>query len=172
MTTSTGGGVAVGRTVAITGPQSGTQRAGVCSANAVPTAGVDRPGPGHCETVENRVPWSHRRRRTLMSLGAGIGLFGLAAVTLPDEYGATSATLAALCAFLFVAALVVFVAVPGPGTLETLSRSVPLAGAVLVVAVLLLLSTDAALRWLWILIALVAAAWTASAVWRTRRTED
>ena len=31
--------------------------------------------------------------------------------------------------------------------------SVPLAGAVLVVAVLLLLSTDAALRWLWILIA-------------------
>ena len=82
------------------------------------------------------------------------------------------ATLAALCAFLFVAALVVFVAVPGPGTLETLSRSVPLAGAVLVVAVLLLLSTDAALRWLWILTALVAAAWTASAVWRTRRTED
>ena len=47
-----------------------------------------------------------------------------------------------------------------------------LAGAVLVVAVLLLLSTDAALRWLWILTALVAAAWTASAVWRTRRTED
>ena len=107
-----------------------------------------------------------------MGLGAGMVLFGLAAVTLPDEYGATSAILAALCAFLLVAALVVFVAVPGPGTLETLSRSVPLAGAVLVVAVLLLLSTDAALRWLWILIALVAAAWTASAVWRTRRTED
>jgi hypothetical protein len=98
--------------------------------------------------------------------------FGLAALALPDEYGATSAVLAALCAFLLVAALVVFIAVPGPGTLETLSRSVPLAGAVLVVAVLLLLSTDAALRWLWILIALAAAAWTASAVWRTRQQED
>ena len=107
-----------------------------------------------------------------MALGAGTVLFGVAALTLPDEYGATSATLAALCAFLLVAVLVVFIAVPGPGTLETLSRSVPLAGAVLVVAVLLLLSTDAALRWLWILIALAAAAWTASAVWRTRRTED
>ena len=137
-----------------------------------PAPGVDRPVPGHCETVENRVPWSSRRRRTVTGLGAGMVLFGLAALALPDEYGATSATLAALCAFLLVAALVVFVAVPGPGTLERLSRSVPLAGAALVVAVLLLLSTDAALRWLWILIALAAAAWTASAVWRTRRTED
>ena len=78
---------------------------------------------------------------------------GLAALVLPDEYGATSAVLAALLAFLLVTALVVFVAVPGPGTLDTLSHSVPLAGAVLVVAVLLLLSTDAALRWLWVLIA-------------------
>jgi hypothetical protein len=41
---------------------------------------------------------------------------------------------------------------------------------VLVVAVLLLLSTSEELRWLWILIAAVAAAWTASAVWRTRRS--
>jgi hypothetical protein len=120
--------------------------------------------------VENRVPWSARRRRTLIGLTAATLLFGLAALALPDEFGATSAVLAALCAFLLVAAFVVFVAVPGPGTLATLSRSVPLAGAVLVVAVLLLLSTDAALRWLWILIALAAAAWTASAVWRTRQT--
>jgi hypothetical protein len=133
---------------------------------------VDRAVPGHCETVENRVPWSRRRRRILIGLTAGMVLFGLAALALPDEFGATSAILAALCAFLLVAALVVFVAVPGPGTLETLSRSVPLAGAVLVVALLLLLSTDAALRWLWILIALAAAAWSASAVWRTRRSED
>jgi hypothetical protein len=43
---------------------------------------------------------------------------------------------------------------------------------VVFVAVLLLLSTDAVLRWLWILIALVAAAWTSSAVWRVRRSED
>ena len=132
--------------------------------------GVDRPVPGHCETVENRMPWSARRRRTLIGLAAATLLFGLAALALPDEFGATTAVLAALCAFLLVVALVVFVAVPGPGTLETLSRSVPLAGAVLVVAVLLLLSTDAALRWLWVLIVLAAAAWTASAVWRTRRS--
>ena len=134
--------------------------------------GVDRPTPGHCETVENRVPWSSRRRRLLLGLAGGMLLFGLAALALPDQFGATTAVLAALCAFLLVAAVVVFVAVPGPGTLETLSRSVPLAGAVLVVAVLLLLSTDAALRWLWILIALAAAGWTASAVWRTRRSGD
>ena len=118
------------------------------------------------------MPWSDRRRRTLTGLGAGAVVLGLAALALPDEYGATSAVLAALLGFLLVTALVVFVAVPGPGTLGTLSRSVPLAGAVLVVAVLLLLSTDAALRWLWTLTALAAAAWTASAVWRTRRTED
>lgn len=118
------------------------------------------------------MPWSARRRRLLFGLAGGTLLFGLAALALPDEYGATSAVLAALCAFLLVAAVVVFVAVPGPDTLGTLARSVPLAGAVLVVAVLLLLSTDAALRWLWILIALAAGAWTASAVWHTRRSED
>ncbi|TFV76645.1 hypothetical protein E4P39_06930 [Blastococcus sp. CT_GayMR19] len=132
---------------------------------------MDHAAPGHSETVENRVPWSGRRRKTLLGLGAGALVLGLAALLLPDEYGATSAVLAALCAFLFVTALVVFVAVPGPGTLETLSRSVPLAGAVLVVAVLLLLSTDAGLRWLWVLIAVAAAAWTAWAVWQTRRSE-
>ena len=133
---------------------------------------MDQPVPGHCETVENRVPWSDRRKRTLAGLGAGALVMGLAALALPDEFGATAAVLAALLAFLLVAAFVVFVAVPGPDTLETLSRSVPLAGAVLVVAVLLLMSTDAALRWLWILIALAAAGWTASAVWRTRRSEE
>jgi hypothetical protein len=122
--------------------------------------------------MRGRPPWSDRRRRALLGLGLGIVAFGLGAIALPAQYGVTSGLLALLCAFLLVAVGVVFVVVPGPGTLETLSRSVPLAGAVLVVAVLLLLSTDAALRWLWILIALAAAAWTASAVWRTRRSED
>ena len=84
--------------------------------------------------------------------------------------GATSAVLAALCAFLLVVATIVFVAVPGPGTLGTLMRSVPLAGAVLVVAVLLLLSTPADLRWLWIAATVGAAAWTAAAVWSTRNS--
>ena len=107
-----------------------------------------------------------------MALAAGAVVMGLAALALPDEFGAPAAGLAALLGFLLVTAFVVFVAVPGPGTLETLSRSVPLAGAVMVVAVLLLMSTDAALRWLWILIALAAAAWTASAVWRTRQSEE
>ena len=41
-----------------------------------------------------------------------------------------------------------------------------------VVAVLLLLSTDAGLRWLWSLIAVAAAAWTATAVWQTRRSDS
>jgi hypothetical protein len=78
--------------------------------------------------------------------------------------------LAALCGFLFVVALIVFVAIPGPDTLRTLFRTVPLAGAVLVVAVLLLLSTSADLRWLWSLIAVAAAGWTGAAVWETRRS--
>ena len=118
------------------------------------------------------MPWSGRRRRALLVLTAALVLTGLAAPVLPGEYGATAAVLAALCAFLLVAAFVIFIAVPGPDTLDTLSRSVPLAGAVLVVAVLLLFSTDAALRWLWVLTAVAAAAWTASAVWRTRQSED
>jgi hypothetical protein len=135
-------------------------------------AGVDGAEAGHSETVENRQPWSARRRRTLLGLGALALLMGLAALALPAEYGATAAVLAALFAFLAVTAFVVFVAVPGPGTLRTLARTVPLAGAVLVVAILLLLATDAALRWLWILIALAAAAWTASAAWRTRHSQE
>ena len=120
--------------------------------------------------MEDRPPWSDRRRRTLVGLALGAVAFGLGAIALPDQYGLTSAFLAALCAFLLVTAAIVFVAIPGPDTLRTLAYTVPLAGAVLVVAVLLLLSTDAELRWLWSLIALAAAAWTATAVWQTRRS--
>jgi hypothetical protein len=120
--------------------------------------------------VESRPPWSHRRRNTLLGLGAGIVVFGVGAVALPDEYGFTSLFLAALCGFLLVVAVVVFIAIPGPDTLRTLFHTVPLAGAVLVVAVLLLLSTSADLRWLWSLIAVAAAAWTAAAVWEARRS--
>jgi hypothetical protein len=120
--------------------------------------------------VEGRPPWSDRRRRTLLGFALGIVAFGLGAIALPDQYGLTSAFLAALCAFLLVTAAIVFVAIPGPDTLRTLLQTVPLAGAVLVVAVLLLLSTDEELRWLWSLIAVAAAAWTATAVWQTRRS--
>lgn len=120
--------------------------------------------------MEPRPPWSDRRRRTLLALAGAMLAFTLAGIGLPGELGATSAVLAALCTFLFVVATVVFVAVPGPGTLGTLLRSVPLAGAALVVAVLLLLSTPADLRWLWGTGTVVTAAWTAAALWETRRT--
>jgi hypothetical protein len=120
--------------------------------------------------VHGRPPWSDRRRKLLLGLALGIALFGVGLIALPDQYGVTSGILAALCAFLLVAALVVFVVVPGPDTLGTLLRSVPLAGAVLVVAVLLLLSTAADLRWLWTVAAVGAAAWTGFAVWETRRS--
>jgi hypothetical protein len=120
--------------------------------------------------VESRPPWSDRRRRTLVGLALGVVAFGLGAIGLPDEYGVTSMFLAALCGFLLVAATVLFVAIPGPDTLRTVFRTVPLAGAVLVVAVLLLLSTSADLRWLWSVIAVAAAAWTGAAVWEARRS--
>jgi hypothetical protein len=120
--------------------------------------------------VQTKPRWSDRRRRTLLGLVAGIVVFAIGAFALPDQYGVTSSFVAALCAFLLVAATVVFVAIPGPGTLHTLLRMVPLAGAVLVVAVLLLLSTSAELRWLWSLIAVGAAGWTAVALWETRHT--
>ena len=120
--------------------------------------------------MESRPPWSDRRRRTLVGLGLGIVAFGLGAIALPDEFGVTSMFLAALCGFLLVVAVIVFIAIPGPDTLRTLFRTVPLAGAVLVVAVLLLLSTSADLRWLWSVIAVAAAGWTAAAVWETRRS--
>ena len=119
--------------------------------------------------METKSPWSVRRRRTLLGLGAAVVLCGIGAAALPDEWGATSLYLAALCAFLLVVAVVVFVAIPGPGTLQALARTVPLAGAVLVVAVLLLLSAPG-LRWPWALISIAAATWTAAAVWETRRS--
>jgi hypothetical protein len=120
--------------------------------------------------VDDRPGWSHRRRRTLLWLGAGFVVTGIAALTVPGELGVTATAVAGICAFLFLAALVIFVAVPGPDTFGTLVRTVPLAGAVLVVAVLLLLSTAADLRWLWVLISAVAAGWTAWAVWEARRS--
>jgi hypothetical protein len=121
--------------------------------------------------VEKKPPWSQRRRRTLLGLGAASVLFGIGGIALPDEWGAKSLYLAALSAFLLVVAAVVFVVIPGPGTLHALAHTVPLAGAVLVVAVLLLLSTSG-LRWLWGLVSVAAAAWTAVAVLETRRTGD
>ena len=121
--------------------------------------------------MEPRQPWSDRRRWTLLGLAGGTMAFTLGGIGLPDEMGATSAVLAALCAFLLVVATIVFVAVPGPGTPAALMRSVPLAGAVLVVAVLLLLSTPADLRWLWIAATVGAAGWTAAAIWSTRNSQ-
>jgi hypothetical protein len=118
----------------------------------------------------NRPPWSDRRRRTLLALAFGIVACGLGAVALPAQYGVTSGLLALLCAFLLVAATVVFVVVPGPGTLGVLLRSVPLAGSALVVSVLLLLSTPEDLRRLWWLTAIAAGAWTAGAAWQARRS--
>jgi hypothetical protein len=122
--------------------------------------------------MEPRPPWSDRRRRTLLALAGGMMAFTLGGIGFSGEVGATSAILAALCAFLFLVATIVFIAVPGPGTLGTLLRSVPLAGAVLVVAVLLLLSTPEDLRWLWIAGTVGAAAWTGTALWEARRTRS
>ena len=118
----------------------------------------------------SRPPWSGRRRRALVALALGTLAGGIGALVLPGEYGATSGILGALCAFLFVAATVAFVAVPGPDTTGTLLRSVPLAGSALVVAVLLVLSNpDDDLRRLWWIAAAGAAVWTAAAVWQARR---
>jgi hypothetical protein len=103
-------------------------------------------------------------------VGAALG--GLGAVGLPAEFGVTAGFLGVLCAFLLVVAVVVFVTVPGPDTLGTLLRTPPLAGAVLVVAVLLVMAnpTGSSLRWLWVVAAVAAAGWTAFAVWETRRS--
>ena len=122
--------------------------------------------------LASRSPWSDRRRRTLLGLGLATLVGGVGALVLPGEYGATSGYLAVLCAFLVVFATVVFVAVPGPDTLGTLLRSLPLAGAVLVVAVLLVLSNpDEDLRRLWWVTAAGAAVWTAVAAWAARRPD-
>jgi hypothetical protein len=122
--------------------------------------------------TEPRPPWSARRRKLLLWLAVGAVLGGLGAVGLPGEWGVTAAFLGALCAFLVVVSLVVFITVPGPDTLGTLLRTPPLAGAVFVVAVLLVLAnpTGSSLRWLWVVAAVAAAAWTAFAVWETRRS--
>jgi drug/metabolite transporter (DMT)-like permease len=118
-----------------------------------------------------RPPWSRRRRRLLRWLAAGAVLAGVGVLVLPGEYGVTSGFVAALCAFLLVVAVIVFVAIPGPDTFGALLRTAPLAGSVLVVAVLLVLSTAGeSLRWLWVLAAVLAAGWTAFAVWENRRS--
>lgn len=119
--------------------------------------------------TEPRPPWSRRRRRTLLVLGLAAVLFGLAGIGLPDQYGVASLFLAALAVFLLVAAVVVFVAIPGPGTVDVLLRSLTISGAVLVVAVLLVLSTAGEpLRWIWVLAAVGAAAWVGTAFWLAR----
>jgi len=118
--------------------------------------------------LNGRPPWSDRRRRTLVGLAAALLVGVLGAIVLPDGAGTTAGILALLCAFLLVAATVVFLLVPGPGTAGTLLRSPPVGGAVLIVAVLLLLSTSTTLRWLWALLAGAAAVWTAYALWTTR----
>ncbi len=117
-----------------------------------------------------RAPWSDRRRRTLIGLGAGTVVLGTGAL-LPGEYGVTSLFLAALCAFLLLAAAVVFVAIPGPDTLGTLLRATSVAGAALVVAVLLLLAAPADLRALWWTATAASAVWAATALWLTRQAE-
>ena len=97
---------------------------------------------------ELRPPWSARRRRVLLWLAVGAVLGGLGALGLPGEFGVTAGFVAALCAFLLVVALVVFITVPGPDTLGTLLRTPPLAGAVLVVAARLVMTnpTGSSLR--------------------------
>ena len=56
--------------------------------------------------TELRPPWSPRRRRTLTWLAGGAVVLGIAALLLPAQVGVPAAFLAALCGFLFVAALV------------------------------------------------------------------
>jgi peptidoglycan/LPS O-acetylase OafA/YrhL len=120
---------------------------------------------------ESRPSWSSRRRKLLVGLGVGLVAGVVASFLLPARYGIPALFLAGLCGFLLVVAVVVFVTYPGPGTLGQVLRTPPLAGAVLVVAVLLVLANPAgSLRWLWVVAAVVAAGWTAFAVWDTRRS--
>jgi hypothetical protein len=114
--------------------------------------------------------WSRRRHRLLRGLGGAVVVLGAGAFLLPAGAAVTSGLLAGLAAFLLVAALVVFLVVPGPDTLGTLLRSTTLAGAVLVVCVLLVLSTRGQpQQWVWWLAAAAAAAWTGNALWQGRR---
>jgi hypothetical protein len=117
--------------------------------------------------TEPRPPWSRRRRRLLLGLAAGAVVGGVGALVLPAEFGVTAAYLGALCAFLLVAAAVVFVAVPGPDAAGTLLRSTPVGGAVLVVGVLVALSAEG--QPLWWLTAASSAVWLTSALWLARR---
>ena len=115
--------------------------------------------------------WSRRRKRLLLGLGVAVVLTGVGAFTLPDEFGVLSGFAAAVCGLLLVAATVVFIAIPGPDTFGRLLRMPPLAGSVLVVAVLLALSdAGQSLRWLWIIAAVAGAAWAAFAVRESRRS--
>jgi hypothetical protein len=103
-------------------------------------------------------------------LGAAAVLLGAGALVLPDGAGVTCGLLAAVAALLLVAAVVVFTAVPGPGTAGTLLRSPSLGGAVAIVAVLLLLSTEGQpTNRLWAGVAGAGAVWTLVALWLTRR---
>ncbi|SOD94933.1 hypothetical protein [Blastococcus haudaquaticus] len=120
--------------------------------------------------MRRRQPWSERRRRLLLGLAGGGLAGGLGAIALPAQYGVTAGLLALLCGFLLLAAAAAFVLVPGPGTAGTLARSVPLAGAACVVAVLLLLSAPEDVRWLWWSATAATAAWTGGAAWQARRT--
>ena len=106
----------------------------------------------------------------MRGLGAAVVLLGVGALVLPDGTGVTSGLLAAVAVLVLIAALVVFTAVPGPGTARTLLRSPSLGGAVAVVAVLLLLSTRGQPTTpLWGAVAAAAAVWTLVALWLTRR---
>jgi hypothetical protein len=124
------------------------------------------------EPSTRRPRWSRRRHRLVRGLAAAAVVLGGSAFVLPAEWGITSGLLAGLCAFLLVAALVVFFAVPGPGTVGTLLRSPSLGGAVLVVCVLLVLSTRGRpFAWAWWVGAAGAAVWTGAALWQARRPE-
>lgn len=117
-----------------------------------------------------RSRWSRRRRLTVRGLAGAVVLLGGGAFLLPDGAGVTSGLLGAVAVLLLIAALVVFTAVPGPGTAGTLLRSPSLGGAVAVVAVLLLLSTwGGPTTAVWATVAAAAVGWTLVALWLTRR---
>ena len=108
----------------------------------------------------------------MRGLAAAVVVLGLAAFVLPDGVGVSSGLLAAVAALLLVAALVVFAAVPGPGTAGVLLRSPSLGGAVAVVGLMLLLSTwDQPTTRLWAAVTAAGVVWTGVALWLTRRRD-